>query len=50
MPHEVMPAKDSDRYAITIWYLDAEERKDAERRVAENLKKATAAMASSSSK
>ena len=49
VPHEVMPAKDSDRYAITIWYLDAEERKDAERRVAENLKKATAAMASSSS-
>ena len=37
VPHEVLNAKASDRYAITIWYLDSDERKEAERRTAEAL-------------
>lgn len=28
VPHEVLPAKASDRYAITIWYLDGKRRKE----------------------
>ena len=34
-PHEVLPAMAQDRYAITIWYLDAVERAAAEQRQAQ---------------
>lgn len=34
VPHEVMPAACADRYAITIWYLDRNERREAEARAA----------------
>lgn len=44
VPHEVLHAKASDRYAITIWYLDADERKEAERRTLEAVQKAKQAM------
>ena len=45
VPHEVMRATGKDRFAVTIWYLDEDERIDAERREAAEAAAAGAAAA-----
>jgi hypoxia-inducible factor (prolyl hydroxylase) len=40
-PHEVLPAQGRDRFAVTVWYLDADERAKAEAKVAAAVAAAT---------